>query len=81
MGVLVALLPTLIPVLVPVLVGAAKPLLSKVPKVFTPLVAAALGVASTFLTGAPFGAGALAGLAGVGVREVVDQLRKAVTTE
>lgn len=77
---LLPILQVALPVLIPAIVGAAKPLLGKVPSVFHPVLAAVLGVASTFLTGASFGDGALAGLAGVGVREVVDQLKKYVGT-
>lgn len=76
MSFLSSLLPVLIPALVPAAVAQIKVFVPKIPKVVYPILAAGLGVGSTLLTGVDWGAGALAGLAGVGVREVVDQTKK-----
>lgn len=72
----------LIPVLVPLMVAAWKRWLVEVPKVWYPVMALALGagidVANLYLTGDSLGAqwGAVLGAAGIGVRELFDQLRK-----
>lgn len=76
MSFLTVLLGSMLPVVVPAVIGITKGLVPKVPKVLYPLAAAGLGVASTVLTGLDYGQSALLGLAGVGVREVVDQTRK-----
>lgn len=74
-----------IPVLVPVLVALVKALLPRIPKVWLPIIATLLGalldignqlVASGTLGNPVVGAGL--GLAGIGVREVIDQIRKNV---
>jgi hypothetical protein len=76
----------LIAVLVPIIIAAFKNLLPKVPSWALPLLAPILGAAGdavlALLAGVPVTGwqGALAGLAGVGVREVVDQAKKAIPT-
>lgn len=76
----------LIAALVPVIVAAFKTLLPKVPTFLLPLLAPILGAAGDLLLGLLAGVpatgwkGALAGLAGVGVREIVDQTKKALPT-
>lgn len=74
----------LIALVVPVIVAAFKKMLPKVPSWALPLLAPILGAAGdailAVLAGVPMTGwqGALAGLAGVGVREVVDQTKKAI---
>jgi hypothetical protein len=74
----------LIAVAVPLAVAALKKLLPSVPSWALPLLAPILGAAGdavlALLAGVPVTGwqGALAGLAGVGVREVVDQAKKAL---
>lgn len=78
----VTLLTPLIVALVPILVILAKQVIPARYAVFYPLIATALGPVldylSTYLTGLPAspGLGVLMGMAGVALREVVDQLRK-----
>ncbi len=80
-----ALVPGLIPVVVPVAVYLLKSLVPKVPTVWLPVAAIALGAvadtAAHFATGSVANPilGAVLGAAGVGLREVVDQIRKAMT--
>lgn len=67
---------------VPLLIAAFKKLLPKIPVYLLPIIAPILGALGDFalsaLAGVPSGGlgGALAGLAGVGVREIVDQLKQ-----
>lgn len=74
----------LIAVLVPLVVGGFKKLLPNVPTVLLPILAALLGpvfeLGISYVTMAEFTgvAGALMGLAGVGLREVKDQVVKSV---
>lgn len=76
----------LIAVLVPIVVAAVKKMLPKVPSWALPLLAPIIGAAGdailAVLAGIPMTGwqGALAGLAGVGVREIVDQTKKAIPT-
>lgn len=77
-----ALILTLIPLLVPIVVAIGKSLLPKVPTWVLPILAPALGALIDYIgslaTGAdasPVVAAAL-GASGVGLREIVDQLRK-----
>jgi hypothetical protein len=78
------LLTPLIVALVPILVILAKKIIPDKYAVFYPLIATALGPvldwASTYLTSqaASPGRGVLLGMAGVAVREIVDQVKKAV---
>lgn len=74
----------LIAVVVPLAIGAFKKLIPSIPTMFLPIIAPVLGalldlglayLASIPATGL---AGALAGLAGVGVREIKDQATKAL---
>lgn len=74
----------LIAVLVPLVVGLFKKIVPDIPKWLLPVLAAVLGPAFDLgiaaLSGAEFNgiAGVLAGLAGVGLREVKDQAIKAL---
>lgn len=74
----------LTPVIVPILVWAAKKVISNIPSVLLPIIATALGVAVTqvgaVIAGGHYGliAGALLGLGGVGLREVLDQVKKTI---
>ena len=74
----------LIPVIVPLVVAAVKKMVSPKPWLLPPL-AGALGVAAdavvAYVANVPMNpqAGMLLGLAGVGLRAVVDQLKQAVT--
>jgi hypothetical protein len=76
----------LIAVVVPIIIAAFKGLLPRIPTWALPLLAPVLGAGGDVAIGLLAGvdssglAGALAGLAGVGVREVVDQARKALPT-
>lgn len=74
----------LIAVLVPLVVALFKKALPQIPKPLLPLLAAVLGVigdlATSYLSGAPSNTivGALVGFGGVGLRELIDQMKKAV---
>jgi len=74
-----------IPVLVPLAVAAFKKLWGNVPPVVLPLLAAILGPVFDLAIGAVAGVessgvwAVLLGLAGVGLRELKDQITKAVT--
>lgn len=76
------LLKALIPVLTPLLVMGVRAFLPKVPSKFYPLIAALVGVALDLVAHYSLGttlsplAGFALGLAGVGLREVKDQLSK-----
>lgn len=79
------LMQVLIPVLVPALVQLAKTQISQLPKWALPYVAVACGVVLEMVRALvadlptdPVVGGAL-GLAGVGVREIVDQTRKSAS--
>jgi len=75
----------LTPVLVPLLIVLAKLAIAKLPKWSLPILAMVLGVLLDVLNGLVTGTtlgpmwGAILGFAGVGVREIVDQLKKAVS--
>lgn len=70
----------LIPVVVPMVIALVKVFLPKLPKVYLPILAPLLGALIDFLAGGDFGAGtilgAVAGSAGVGLREILDQAKK-----
>jgi len=74
----------LTPVIVPIIVWGAKKILSNIPSMLLPILATALGVAVTqvgvLITGGHYGliAGALLGLGGVGLREVLDQVKQTI---
>ncbi len=76
------LLQTIIPVVVPVAIAALKQWLPRLPKAWLPVLAPVLGAGLDILTthqvGAGTALGAALGAAGVGLREIVDQLRKAL---
>ena len=74
----------LIPIIVPVLITLCKTLIPKIPTVALPVLAPAFGALIDIVlhyagasTHGPF-VGALLGAAGVGVRELVDQLKQMV---
>jgi hypothetical protein len=70
----------LIPVVVPILIAVIKLFLPKLPKLWIPILAPVLGAVCDMLMGGAFGSGtimgAIAGSAGVGLREIVDQVKK-----
>lgn len=74
----------LTPVVVPILVWGAKKLLADIPSVLLPILATVLGVGVTqlgvYMAGGHYGIveGALLGLGGVGLREVLDQVKKVI---
>jgi hypothetical protein len=69
-----------IPAAVPLVIAVVKVLVPKVPKTWLPILAPVLGALAEFLVTGTFDQGtllgAIAGSAGVGLREIVDQLRK-----
>jgi len=81
------LLLTLIPLVVPLVVAALKTAVSKLPSWSLPIIATALGAALNYilaLTNQPHTNllyGALLGAAGVGVREIYDQVKGTVQTQ
>ena len=81
MSALLALLsdPKLLALLSPLLVAGIKSVTDKLPKWSLPILSAALGAALSALSGGDLATGMAAGLAGVGVREAVDQAKKAVS--
>jgi ABC-type thiamin/hydroxymethylpyrimidine transport system permease subunit len=70
----------IIPILVPIFIAVAKFFIPKIPSVAIPIIAPIMGALVDWLTTGTFGQGtimgAIAGSAGVGLREIVDQLRK-----
>lgn len=72
----------LIPVLTPMIIGLVKLSIRRVPREFLPVLAAILGILLDCLArlsgyeGVGIGYGAMLGLAGVGVREALDQAHK-----
>lgn len=84
MAMFLSLLPTLLTILAPLVTAGVKKLAPSVPKVLVPLTSVAVGTAGAvvadYLTGANLGplTGAVAGAVGVAVREVVDQVKKAL---
>lgn len=79
----VSLIPGLIPVLTPVVIAAVKRLIARIPTMWLPVLAPFVGglldAALAYASGNPVNPlfGAALGLAGVGVREIVDQAKKA----
>jgi len=70
----------LIPILVPLEIAAVKKLAPMLPSWLLPILAPILGGFQAGITGiSSVGAGAVLGLAGVGVREAVDQGKRLVT--
>ena len=76
------LMQTLVPVLVPAAIAALKLCLPKIPKAWLPILAPLLGalidIAATCQVGPGTPLAALLGAAGVGLREILDQLRKSL---
>lgn len=70
--------PKVIALVSPLLVGFVKKVTDKLPKWALPVLSACLGAALSAVSGGDLASGAAAGLAGVGVREVVDQTKKSI---
>lgn len=72
-------------VIVPALIGLLKILVPRIPKLWLPILAPLLGAAVDFLVLGSFGPstvlGLIAGSAGVGLREILDQIGKRMTNE
>lgn len=72
----------LIPVAVPMVISLAKLLIPRLPRASLPVIAIVLGAAAEFAVSGIIGTntawGAALGAAGVGLREVVDQIKKTV---
>lgn len=72
------------PVLVPLIIAGFKKLLPEIPSVLLPLIAVLLGIVGGVITQYATGLtgniwlSALLGIAGVGVRELVDQMKQQV---
>lgn len=81
------LLLTLIPLVVPLVVATAKTLIGKLPTWSLPILATGLGALLNWVLGLAHQPnttllnGALLGAAGVGVRELYDQIKGTVTTQ
>ena len=75
----------LIPVLVPMVIAGLKGVVPSIPRLWLPILAPVLGAAMEVLTNWQFSSGtlaaAVAGAAGVGLREIVDQLRTRARAE
>jgi len=71
--------PKIMALLSPLLVGLLKRAIAGIPKWAMPLLSIVLGAALSAVTGGDLATGAVAGLAGIGVREALDQGKKAVT--
>lgn len=76
---------TVIPLLVPLIIAGLKALIPRIPKVWLPVLAPLLGAAidiAAYYAGVTAGASpvlaAALGSAGVGLREIVDQMKKAI---
>ena len=73
------------PIIVPIVVSLFKGFIPKIPKWLLPITAVLLGVGADYIneiiSGASLGAywGAALGAAGVGIREIFDQVKKSLT--
>ena len=76
-------LQAILPILVPALIMVIKAMIPKLPKVWLPILAPVLGAGIEFAATGVFGAntvvGAVLGSAGVGLREILDQVKKQMT--
>ena len=76
-------LQAILPILVPALIMIIKTMIPKLPKVWLPSLAPVLGAGIEFCATGVFGAntvvGAVLGSAGVGLREILDQVKKQMT--
>lgn len=74
----------LIPIIVPIVIAVAKMFIPKLPGWTLPILAPLLGAIADYLMTGTFGQGtimgAIAGSAGVGLREIADQVQKANAT-
>lgn len=71
--------PKVIALVSPFVVGAIKMATDKLPKWSLPVLSIVIGAVASALGGGDVSTGAAAGLAGIGVREVVDRTKKAAT--
>ena len=71
--------PKVLVLLSPVLVSLVKKVTDSLPKWSLPVISTVCGVVLSALAGGDLATGAAAGLAGVGVREILDQGKKAVS--
>jgi hypothetical protein len=74
-------LPQLIMAMSPLVVAGVKKVVPKVPKVVLPLLSVAVGTVAGYVTSVGPLAGATYGAVGVALREVVDQVKKALDAE
>ena len=80
------IVPALLPVITPLLIAGIKLVITKLPTwslpVIAPLLAGVLDAVNAYFTGVSIGPlqAGLLGLAGVGVREVVDQAKHRIAT-
>lgn len=81
------LIKALIPILVPLLVWGVRSILPKIPKaalpILSPILGALLDALLAYIAGGQWSpiAGAALGAAGVGLREIVDQLNKSARSK
>ena len=68
--------PKVLAVLSPLVVAGMKKAVATVPKWALPLLSVVVGALASVLAGGDVATGAAAGLAGVGVREAIDQAKK-----
>lgn len=68
--------PRVIALVSPLLVSQLKKYVGSLPKAIVPLLSVVVGAVAAALGGADVADGAAAGLAGVGIREIVDQGKK-----
>lgn len=77
----------LIPLIVPVVIGILKLLVPRIPKVWLPILAPVLGAFAEVIINTTQGVhgppwlGPALGAAGVGVREIADQVRKRLSSQ
>lgn len=71
--------PRLLAIVAPLLVAGVKSLTDKLPSWSLPILSTVLGAVLSAVSGGDLASGAAAGLAGVGVREALDQAKKAAS--
>jgi SNF family Na+-dependent transporter len=74
-------LPQLIAAVAPIVVAGVKKVVPKVPKVVLPVLSVVVGTVAGYVTSVGPLAGATYGAVGVALREVVDQVKKALDAE
>jgi hypothetical protein len=75
---IVQVLPVLVTVLAPIITSAVKAKVPSIPRPLIPLTSVAVGTAAGYAAGLGAADGAILGAVGVAVREVLDQVKKAV---